>query len=196
MYIVGSGDTSVVIYVKLRDSSTGFAKTGLTFASAGGVCSYVRPKAAKVDITLATQTVTGVWSSGGFVEVDATAAPGLYRLDVPDGAFAVGVGYVIVNIGFTGVLAEAVEVILDPMPDLTTGLIVGDALNTTLTFKTNLASAVDNFYKDIWFLFRSGSLAVQLKQISSYVGATKFITLTAALTGIPSNNDSFVLVNR
>lgn len=196
MFIVGAGDTSVVLYVKLRDSTTGFAKTGLAFGSPGAFASYVRPKAAKIDITLATQTVTGTWSSGGFVEVDATAAPGLYRLDVPDGAFALGVGYVIINIGFTGVLAESLEVILDPMPDITTGLVVGDAANTPTTFKTNLTSAVDDFYKDIWFLVRSGTGAVQLKQISAYNGTTKFVTLGSPLTATLSNNDSFVLVNR
>ena len=47
-------------------------------------------------ITLATQTVTGAFSSGGFVEVDATNMPGVYRLDLPDAVCATGVNSVVV----------------------------------------------------------------------------------------------------
>lgn len=196
MFIVGAGDTSVTIYVKLRDSSTGFAKTGLVWNSAGAACSYTRPKAAAIDIVLQTQTPSGAWASGGFVEVEATKAPGLYRLDLPDGALAAGVGYVLAAITFTGVLAEVVEVILDPMPDIIPGTVQADAGNTASTFKTNLPSVVNNFYKDAWLLFRTGALAGQLKQISAYTGGTLFITLLSALTAVPNNGDTFVIVNR
>jgi hypothetical protein len=41
-------------------------------------------------LTLATQTVGGAHSDGGFVEVDATNAPGLYRLDLSDAIVAAG----------------------------------------------------------------------------------------------------------
>jgi hypothetical protein len=37
-------------------------------------------------ITLATQTAGGAWTSGGFVAVDGTNMPGVYRLDVPNAA--------------------------------------------------------------------------------------------------------------
>lgn len=195
MFIVGAGDTSNTIYVKLRDSSTGFAKTGLAFNSAGAFCSYVRPKAAKIDITLATQTVSGAWSSGGFVEVDATAAPGLYRLDLPDGVAAAGVGYAIVNIGFSNVLAESVEVILDPMPDVSQGTVVADAGNSLTAFKTNLTSPVADFHKDAYCLFRTGLLAGQVKKVTAYNGTFKVLTVNA-LTSIPGTNDTFVLINR
>lgn len=196
MFIVGSGATGVVIYVKLRDSATGFAKTGLAWNTAGAICSYTRPKAAKIDIALATQTVNGAWTSGGFVEVDATAAPGLYRLDLPDGACAVGVDYSIITIGFTGVLAESVEVILDPMPDVLSGTVQADASNSSSAFKTNLGSAVNNFYKDSWLLFRTGALAGQVKQVSAYAGATSIITPLTAFTAAPNTGDTFVIVNR
>lgn len=196
MFIVGEGDTSVTLYVKLRDSSTGFPKTGLVWNSGGAFASYVRPKAAKIDITLATQTVTGAWSSGGFVEVDATAAPGLYRLDVPDGAFAIGVGYTLINIGFTGVLAETIEVILDAFPDVLRGTVQADAGNTASTFKTNLTSAVDDYYKFGWWVFRSGALAGQLREVTGYVGATKFLVFAEPFTAAPSTNDIGLFVNR
>lgn len=195
MFIVGAGDTSNTVYVKLRDSATGFAKTGLLFNTAGVFCAYVRPKAASVDIALVTQTVTGAWTSGGFVEVDAAKHPGLYRLDLPDGVAAAGVGYAVVSIGFTGVLAESLEIILDPMPDIAQGTVLTDPGNTSATFKTNLTSAVDNFHKDAYCLFRTGALAGQVKKVTAYSGTTKFITVNA-LTAAPGTNDTFVLVNR
>jgi hypothetical protein len=43
-----------------------------------------------VAITLVTQTATGAWTSGGFAEIDSSLVPGVYRLDVPNAAFAAG----------------------------------------------------------------------------------------------------------
>lgn len=196
MYIVGAGDTSNTIYFKLRDSTTGFAKTGLVFNSAGVAAAYVRPKAAAVVIVLVTQTVTGAWTSGGFVEVDSTNLPGVYRLDIPDGAVAVGADYVIVSLTFSNVLAEATEIVIDPMPDVVPGTVQADAGNTALTFKTNLSSSTDNFYKDGWWLFRTGTLSGQVKQITGYVGASKFLVFSSGFTAAPNTNDTGVLVNR
>lgn len=100
-----AGDTNKTIYVRLRDSTTGLAKTGLVFNSAGASAYYTLPGAAAAAITLATQTVTGAHSDGGFVEVDATNAKGLYRLDLPDAAIASG-DYSLISIEFDGVIEE------------------------------------------------------------------------------------------
>jgi hypothetical protein len=43
-----------------------------------------------VAITLVTQTPTGAWASGGFAEISSSLVPGVYRLDVPNAAFAAG----------------------------------------------------------------------------------------------------------
>jgi hypothetical protein len=64
--------------------------TGLTFATSGLAAYYVRNQAAPVAITLVTQTATGAWTSGGFAEIDSSLVPGVYRLDVPNAAFAAG----------------------------------------------------------------------------------------------------------
>jgi hypothetical protein len=64
--------------------------TGLTFATSGLAAYYVRNQSAPVAITLVTQTPTGTWSSGGFAEIDSSLVPGVYRLDVPNAAFAAG----------------------------------------------------------------------------------------------------------
>jgi len=64
--------------------------TGLTFATSGLAAYYVRNQSAPVAITLVTQTPTGTWSSGGFAEISSSLVPGVYRLDVPNAAFAAG----------------------------------------------------------------------------------------------------------
>jgi hypothetical protein len=64
--------------------------TGLTFATSGLAAYFVRNREAPTPITLVTQTATGAWASGGFAEISSSLVPGVYRLDVPDAAFAAG----------------------------------------------------------------------------------------------------------
>ena len=64
--------------------------TGLIFATSGLAAYYVRNQSAPVAITLVTQTATGAWTSGGFAEISSSLVPGVYRLDVPNAAFAAG----------------------------------------------------------------------------------------------------------
>jgi hypothetical protein len=64
--------------------------TGLTFATSGLAAYYVRNREAPTPITLVTQTPTGAWTSGGFAEISSSLVPGVYRLDVPNAAFAAG----------------------------------------------------------------------------------------------------------
>jgi hypothetical protein len=64
--------------------------TGLTFSTSGLAAYYVRNREAPTPITLVTQTATGAWTSGGFAEISSSLVPGVYRLDVPNAAFAAG----------------------------------------------------------------------------------------------------------
>lgn len=104
-----AGDTDKTIYLRLRDSSTGLAQTGLVFDSAGAVCSFTLPLALRAAIALVTNTVDGAHTDGGFVEVDATNAKGLYRLDLPDAAIASG-DFSIISIEFDGIIEESVQI--------------------------------------------------------------------------------------
>lgn len=96
-HTITKGDTSRIEYIFIQNSSltTGAGLTGLAFNSAGLTAYYVRAGAAATSVTLATQTAAGAFSSGGFVEVDATNMPGVYRFDPPNAAFASGVDKVI-----------------------------------------------------------------------------------------------------
>ena len=88
------GSTSKSIYVFVRDSSQtdGRGLTGLVFNTPNLAAYYVRTAGTPTAITLATlANAQAAWSSGGFVAVDGTNMPGLYRLDVPDAVLASGV---------------------------------------------------------------------------------------------------------
>lgn len=95
-----AGDTSRIEYVFIPDSSvtTGAGKTGLLFNTSSLVAYYIREGAAATVISLVTQTTTGAYSSGGFVEMDATNMPGIYRVDIPNAVFAAGVKKAVVMI--------------------------------------------------------------------------------------------------
>lgn len=101
----------------------GNPKTGLLFNSAGAAAYYTRQGAAAVAIALATLASASVaWSSGGFVEVSAANAPGLYRLDIPDAALATGVSQVYVSVQFTSALCAplAIDLVLSSAPSAAT----------------------------------------------------------------------------
>ena len=82
------GTTSKTVLVFVRDNSmtTGAGLTGLAFNTSSLTAYYAQPGASATAITLATQTATGAYSSGGFCAVDGTNMPGLYRLDIPNTA--------------------------------------------------------------------------------------------------------------
>lgn len=90
--------TSQILYLFIRDSSvtTGAGLTGLVFNSSGLTAYYVRPAGSATSISLVTQTATGAYSSGGFVAVDGTNMPGVYRFDVPNAVLATGVNSAVV----------------------------------------------------------------------------------------------------
>jgi len=95
---IKKASTDVTVYLFIQDSSvtTGAGKTGLAYNTSSLVAYYVRPLGSATQLTLATQTVTGAHSDGGFVEVDATNMPGVYRLDLSDAICATGVNSVVV----------------------------------------------------------------------------------------------------
>lgn len=88
----GLTDQSIDLFVLDSSSTTGAGLTGLTYNAAGLTCYYRRGATGTLTaLTLASQTVGGAHADGGFVEIDATNAPGLYRLDLADAIIAAGV---------------------------------------------------------------------------------------------------------
>ena len=116
---VTAGTTSHTVDLFLQDSSsaTGDGLTGLVHNSSGLTAYYRKGgTGAATAITLATQTATGAWTSGGFAEIDATNMPGVYRLDVPN-AVIDSAGYATVYLrGATNLLQTALRIDCAPVP--------------------------------------------------------------------------------
>jgi hypothetical protein len=116
---VYAGLTSQTIDIFLQDSSssTGQGLSGLVFNSAGLVASYRKgATGSRTAITLATQTVGGAFSSGGFVEIDATNMKGVYRLDLPNAAVDTEGFVTLFLYGATNLLPTALRIDCRPLP--------------------------------------------------------------------------------
>ena len=116
--IVTAGKANVTVYFYIvQDASApspGEPITGLLFSDieTGGSASYCRQGAARVDLTLVTlASASAVYSSGGFILVDDTNMPGVYRCDFPDAAFASGVDEVSLQL----VVASANNAVAAPL---------------------------------------------------------------------------------
>ena len=106
---IRAGTASLSILVQLFNNTTGAPYTGLTFESIGVNISYARAGAARVAVEEATlASAAAAWSSGGFILVDDTNMPGVYRFDVPDAALVAGVSFVAITFAFTGVRTKNV----------------------------------------------------------------------------------------
>ena len=127
-----STDVSVYLFAQDSSKTTGEGLTGLAYNTSNLVASYVRPLGSRAAITLATQTVTGAHSDGGFVEVDATNMPGIYRLDLPDAVCATGVPSVVVMLkGAANLAPVLLEIQLTDFDLNSTSNSVGAAASVT-----------------------------------------------------------------
>jgi hypothetical protein len=155
------GSTSRSVEVTILDATTGVPTAGLAFNSSGIDLEYCREATACTDITEVTQTVGGAWTSGGFV----SKGHGVYRLDVPDAAFATGVNSVNIQGTITGyIVAGGTVKLVDVNPE--------DAVRFGMTALPNAAAAASNG------LLTSGTGANQLTTSSGAV------LLQATQTGV------------
>ena len=95
--LVAGGSTNVTTYFAMRLAADGTGATGLPITNFD--LQYVRSGAApsaKVDATALAAT-DSAHGDNQAIEIDATDAPGLYRIDWPDAAFAAGVREVILT---------------------------------------------------------------------------------------------------
>lgn len=144
----GSTDVTLIVFIQDSTSTTGAGKTGLAWNTGSLVCYYARPRVASAQLSLATQTVTGAHSDGGFVEIDSTNLPGFYRLDLSDAVVATGVDSVAVMLkGATGMAPTPLEIMLvayDPQDSAGLGLSRIDATVGSRATQTSV-DTVDDF---------------------------------------------------
>ncbi len=115
---INANSTSVSVYFNIVQDNDGAnpgePDTGLLFSDieTGGSASYMRQGAARVDFTLVTlASASSAYSVGGFIEVDATNMPGVYRCDIPNAAVASGVDRAVIQL----VAAPANNVLITPL---------------------------------------------------------------------------------
>jgi hypothetical protein len=141
----GATSQSVYFEVLADNSTTGGRKTGLVYTDI--TAYYVRNGAAAQSIPLATlASASAAWASGGFILVDNTNMPGVYRLDVPDAAFLTGAESVVVTIkGGTNMVQASTEIQLTDYSDEAAALLdLTNGIETSLTLRgaMRLMSAV------------------------------------------------------
>ena len=146
---VKQGQTDYTVIILIRDTD-GAPKTGLTNASAGLDVSYVRVETdndvvvtAGAPVALATPALTDVHLDWGFLEIDATNHPGLYRLDVADGVFASGAWSAVVTLIGTGLDPTHIEFILVPVSPYD-GVSVNAITAGAITAAAIANAAIDN----------------------------------------------------
>ena len=205
---VTAGKTSfshdVALVQKAAATSPGDPITSLTFNFSGFTAYYRIPATGTLTaITLATQTVGGAYSSGGFVEVSSTNAPGMYRFDVPNAVLATpGVSSVI----FNGAANQATHTIFYVClaVDLfsTTGsnyyfgitdkgtAQAGGA--STITLQSGYSTA-DNFPKGNTIEIISGTGAGQASVVASYVNSTKVATMDPPWVTAPDSSSGYIM---
>lgn len=144
---IKKGSTDVTLNVFVNDSSvtTGAGLTGLAFNTASLDCYYVRAGAAAAQLTLATQTAAGAHSDGGFVAVDGTNMPGVYRLDLSDAVVATGVNSVVVMLKGATNMAPVVlelELVTETLSDTKAEATGVPAATASLADKINFQAAL------------------------------------------------------
>lgn len=95
--------TSVIVDLWIKDTSTNLGKTGLTNASVGLTLSYCRVDQGNANCSAISPAAAtrGAYTSGGFVEKDATKAPGMYEIGLPTAVLATGADWV--DVWYSGV---------------------------------------------------------------------------------------------
>jgi hypothetical protein len=146
-----TSNRSEYVFVQDSASTTGGGKTGIAYNAASFTAYYVRPPVAgvggtAVSITLATQTVSGAYSSGGWVEVDATNLPGIYRFDIPNAVFATGVDHAVVMLkGASGMAPVSLEYQLTGFNPATSWLTAAQTANAVWDASISGYTTIENF---------------------------------------------------
>ena len=136
----GSVDRSVDLYI--IDSTDGTPEVGVLWNTAGMDLKYRRDLSAAVSITEATlAALTTAHADGGFLEI----GNGVYRLDLPDAAWAAGADHVTIFGTVTGMIVLPVTVQLvayDPESALATPTNITAATGVVLSGVTHTGAVI------------------------------------------------------
>lgn len=177
----GGVDKTIDIFIADSSSTTGAGLTGLAFNSAGLACYYRRgATGAATALALATQTVGGAHSDGGFVEISSANMPGWYRLDLSDAIIATGVPYVTMMLrGATNMAPLPLELQLvdfDPEDAAALGL---SRLDAAITTRSSHSAA------DVWAVGSRTLTSFGTLVADIWANATRTLTSLSGL--VPAN---------
>lgn len=85
--VQGATSQSVNLWIQNSASTVGAGLTGLAYNTASLIAYYAFTGANGGSNVIALATLasaTAAWATGGFIEIDSTHMPGLYRFDVPN----------------------------------------------------------------------------------------------------------------
>lgn len=192
--IAGSLNVTTYHYIvgDAGNAAPGDPVAGLLFSNieTGGSASYNRSGAARVDLTLKTQTATGAHDDGGMVLVDNTNMIGVYRVDWPDAAFAVGARevnlYLFIAAGSNAVTAPIKVELIDPVNQAFTTQVAGATGNDSTHIHVPTWTFGDNEINNDLIAIKDVSESATgpewfFRRITGWVNSTKLVTFTPAL---------------
>ena len=95
------GSTDKSVYVRIINATTGIPDQSIVYNTSGLVIWYRREGGTVQNLTLTSlSALSDAHTDGGFLHVD----DGLYRVDLPDAAYATGSGHVLVGGACTGMI--------------------------------------------------------------------------------------------
>lgn len=137
IFLTAGGTSKSVDLALIQNSSAatpGDPITGLAFNTASLTAYYRKGATGTLTaITLATQTVGGAYSSGGFVQISSSNAPGQYRFDIPNTVIDTSGE---ANITFTG----ATDLATHTLKIIVTAIDFYDTVRAGLTSLPNVVS--------------------------------------------------------
>ncbi len=135
----------------------------------------------------------GAHTDGGFVEIDATNMPGLYRLDLP-GCRKQRIGQISLLAHGAANMAPAPARLFVDAP-ANKGVIEGKATGglSTTSMETDLSGYADDELIGALLIFTSGDADGQRRAITDYANTSGVVTL-ATLQNAPAVDDEFIIV--
>jgi len=195
--IITAAKTSVSIFVYFVDDDSGTSPgeptTGLLFSDieTGGSAAYARNGALRTQFTLVTLANAGSgYTEGGFILVDDTELPGVYRLDIPDTALATGVDQVVIDL----VADSGKNTVMRPISIDITDVDLRDAVRGGMTALPNVnAGSAGGVGTDT---DANGAIRIVdgtgAREINTNVGAialVDLVTTTTTSVNLTTNND-------
>jgi hypothetical protein len=176
------GSTSVrrLIFIGDSSSTTGGGLTGLVYNSASLVAYYFAGDLSnEVAISLASATL-GTFTSGGFVEVDATNMPGWYEIGIPDAALDAGNEVAIQLRGATDMVPVNIYIELDTVDYQTAAFGANTVVPAT---PANVTTALEDMDLDKALIAQGAERAVNVDvshRVHSHVYDMQANTITAS----------------